>query len=287
MPTFSWEHAKSLLGALLRGLKLCFERGQWLFLGKNVGFFNWWNASCDKRKNIQRSNKSLLCCNTLAMSLRFVFRGRGPVIPCSYPPTRHPHASLPLRPMPRHPAALSCLCSHHNKPGADGSLLRFALPGGDRQSLSANSLLGNQLTGLDSARCFYHLSSPFYTERSRRQQCQCGGISEVANRWWWVAAGRGPHHVSLWHSGTNGIRKRQLAVNSHPLSSVWYRDMCYCAVWWSRSVGIVPFIFFFFSFFFYPFFYPTDAYTWMKEPCAWEQPTGMPTRWDLSGFPQL
>lgn len=51
------------------------------------------------------------------------------------------------------PAALSRLCSHHNEPGADGALL--CLADSDRQALLANSLPGNQLTGLDSARCFF------------------------------------------------------------------------------------------------------------------------------------
>lgn len=89
------------------------------------------------------------------------------------PPPHHLHPpSLPSpprlsNPCPRRllslPPSLSpsplCLCSHHNKPGADGASALLCLAHGDRQPLSANSLPGNQLTGLDSARCCCNSSS--------------------------------------------------------------------------------------------------------------------------------
>ncbi|KAK5913036.1 hypothetical protein CesoFtcFv8_002857 [Champsocephalus esox] len=50
-------------------------------------------------------------------------------------------------------------------------VLCFALARSDRQPLSANRLPENQLTGLHSARCFYHCSSPIHRSSSS------GGIS--------------------------------------------------------------------------------------------------------------
>lgn len=137
-------------------------------------------------------------------SQRFVWKGGGgsegrffsAVMPCTTSP--HPPTHPPFAPCP---AALSCLCSHHNKPGADGALL--CLADSDRQALSANSLLGNQLTGLDSARCFYHFSSPSVGGAGgrRRRQRHSGGISGRQTCRWWVAAGWRslcrPHHASL------------------------------------------------------------------------------------------
>ncbi|KAK5934532.1 hypothetical protein CgunFtcFv8_014923 [Champsocephalus gunnari] len=47
-------------------------------------------------------------------------------------------------------------------------VLCFALARSDRQPLSANRLPENQLTGLHSARCFYHCSSPIHRSQQRR-----------------------------------------------------------------------------------------------------------------------
>lgn len=122
-----------------------------------------------------------------------------------HPRSSHPH----IPPFAPCPAALSCLCSHHNKPGADGALL--CLADSDRQPLSANSLSGHQLTGLDSARCFYHFSSPSVGGAGRRRwwrRWQSGGISrgDKPGRWWVAVAAAAaagwrslcrPHHASL------------------------------------------------------------------------------------------
>lgn len=92
----------------------------------------------------------------------------------------HPPISPPTHPpVAPCPAALSCLCSHHNKPGADGALL--CLAGSDGQALSANSLLGNQLTGLDSARCFYHFSSPSVGGAGRQAGRQAAAATQRRN----------------------------------------------------------------------------------------------------------
>ena len=112
-------------------------------------------------------------------------------------PCTTPHLPTHTSPVAPCPAALSCLCSHHNKPGADGALL--CLAGSDGQALAANSLLGNQLTGLDSARCFYHFSSPSVGGAGRqagrqagrrRRQRHSGGISGRQSGRWLVADSR-------------------------------------------------------------------------------------------------
>lgn len=112
-------------------------------------------------------------------------------MPCAL----RPITSTPTSPLPSHPSASFeplpppapslltpppsplCLCSHHNKPGADGASAPLCLAHGDRQPLPANSLPGNQLTGLDSARCCCNSSSPTVGgggevkgRRRRRQQ---------------------------------------------------------------------------------------------------------------------
>ncbi|KAM7402611.1 hypothetical protein PAMP_017834 [Pampus punctatissimus] len=75
-----------------------------------------------------------------------------PVMPCT--PTPSPTHTAPTSPhMPRRP-----LLPLFSSQQADGALL--CLADSDRQELSANSLLVDQLTGLDSARCFYHFRSP-------------------------------------------------------------------------------------------------------------------------------
>lgn len=119
------------------------------------------------------------------------------IMPCATPPP--PPPNNPLAPCP---SAFSRLCSHHNKPGADGALL--CLADGDRQPLSTNSLLGNQLTSLDSARCFYHSSPPSVGRAGSGGSDRRGILQRQTGGWlvgWWVAAGWRSlcraHHVSL------------------------------------------------------------------------------------------
>ena len=190
------------------------------------------------------------------------------------PPTISPPTHPPVAPCP---AALSCLCSHHNKPGADGALL--CLAGSDGQPLSANSLLGNQLTGLDSARCFYHFSSPSVggagrqggsdTAEEYRGDKAVGGV--FAGSRLEISLQTAPC-VSPRRPGTERIHERQIAVNSRQPNPLQDRippppppPPPLAQSHWSHL------------------FLRIDANIWIKELRAWEHRTGMPTRWEPRG----
>ncbi|KAK2862558.1 hypothetical protein Q5P01_002091 [Channa striata] len=161
-------------------------------------------------------------------------------MPC---PPLHPPKHPPLAPCP---AALSCLCSHHNKPGADGALLRLA--DGDRQAPAANRLQRNQLTALGSARCFDRLSSPSVGGAGAGGGDGSGSAEEY--RGLELSLQTAPC-LSPGRPGTDWTHKRQIAANNGGLCE--------------ETFVLLPVD-------------PFDAEIWMKEPCARERRTGMPTR---------
>ncbi|CAB1422665.1 unnamed protein product [Pleuronectes platessa] len=79
-------------------------------------------------------------------------------MPCAITPQPSPTHTSPTSPRAPSPSPAFVLAT---SPGADGAL-RSACAAGDRQALSANGLLGNQLTAPHSA-------------RSRRRQQSRGG----------------------------------------------------------------------------------------------------------------
>ena len=111
------------------------------------------------------------------------------------------------------PAALSCLCSHHNKPGADGALLR-----GDRRALSSNSCLG--ISWLAWTAPGVLIASLLHLQEERAAATKRGdiGVTPTARRR--AAAAHASHcsahHVSL--GGTDRIHVRQIAARSRQLS---------------------------------------------------------------------
>ena len=167
------------------------------------------------------------------------------VMPCAIAPPTLPHAHIPhVAPCP---VALSSLCSRHKPPEQMGAL-RSAWAAGDRQALSANGLLGNQLTAPHSARCFDHFSlSPSVGGAGGG-----GGISEATDR-----SGGGlqqqqqqvgdltPHHAfPPRRPGTDRIHRRQIAVNRslrdtgiYKYIYVWLRHH---AAWW--ALGSITFV---------------------------------------------
>lgn len=179
-------------------------------------------------------------------------------MPCTTP---HLLPPLPFAPCP---ATLSCLCSHHNKPGADGALL--CLADSDRQALSANSLPGNQLTGLDSARCLYHFSPPSVggadggdrAAEYRGDKAVGGGLQQVLGD---LCADRiMPLSEAPWDwSDTRATNRCKQPPAEPPRIPPWH---IHIVVYWRV------------------------AYIWIKDLCAREHRTGMP-RWDPRGKEML
>lgn len=81
------------------------------------------------------------------------------------PPPHHPthacsHTTTPSLRTPALPSPLPPASLFSSQQARSRWCLCFCLAHGDRQPLPANSLPGNQLTGLDSARCCCNSSSP-------------------------------------------------------------------------------------------------------------------------------
>lgn len=72
----------------------------------------------------------------------------------------HHHHPLSSNPCPPLPSPLPPASLFSSQQARSRWCLCFCLAHGDRQPLPANSLPGNQLTGLDSARCCCNSSSP-------------------------------------------------------------------------------------------------------------------------------